>query len=440
MTNIDPEKLALLLVAFVGVLLAGISFSRTIHQKLMIVLLLTGFFLYSGIATADSNTPPFLLFCYVVFSGSIVVGFGSGLMGFFSLGQAIGDYATPQISALSEGDLPKYVIAFYVLLHVSALLFPELRLHLLLSPPAPDMRLWFNGQLKIDRSVDFSLLHYVTTLSTPFYYVALFSLRRNVVKLIGTILFVDYVRYVDQSYIGRSDIFFDTTFVFIVMWTEHRAIRWILALCAVAAAPVVATGFYAYSMLRLGVGLENIDLTGAASRVIESEFTFLIRAGMPLIDSEQHVDLGRYFAWIATLPVPGFLKGGIDVARVNYEMSTIILGRGVSDPGFYVLLPGLLAESIYLFGETFFFVHAVFVGVAAAFFCRLCERAVGLNTLFIYVAILFFYNLNRGGIASLLPSVVNEFLVFYLFLGISIYRTKTSVWRALPSRYPGKET
>jgi hypothetical protein len=439
MTDIDPEKLALLLVAFASFLLVGVSLSKTTSQKLIIVLLLVGFFLYSGIATSDVTTPSFFLFCYVVFSACIILGFAVGLTGFARLGRAVGEFASPQISIISRSPTSNYLIAFFIILHISTLIFPDFRLHLLLSPPAPDMRLWFSGQLSVDRSADFSLLHYATTLFTPFYYVALFSLRRDPIKLISVLTLIDYLRYVDQSYIGRSEIFFDTTFVFIVLWTEHRSLRWLLTLGAVAVAPIAATGFYAYSMLRLGVGLENIDLTGAAYRLIESEFTFLIRAGMPLIDSAQHADLGRYLAWILTLPIPGFLKGGIDVARINYEMSTIVLGRGISDPNFYVLLPGLLAESIYLFGDTFFFLHAIFVGIAAAFFCRLCERVPCMSTLFTYVAILFFYNLNRGGISSLLPSVVNEFLVFYLFLGASIYRTKSSIWRALPSQHPGKE-
>jgi hypothetical protein len=439
MTDIDPEKLALLLLAFASFLLVGASLSKTTNQKLILLLLLSGFFLYSGIATADVNTPPFLLFCYIVFSACVIFGFAVGLTVFSSLGRAVEKYASPQISAISQGPVSQYFIAFFICLNISALLFPDFRLHLLISPPAPDMRLWFSGQLSIDRSVDFSLVHYITTLFTPFYYVALFSLRRKPLRLICVLALIDYLRYVDQSYIGRSEIFFDTTFVFIVLWTEHRSFRWLLTLGAVAVAPIAATGFYAYSMLRLGVSLENIELTGAAYRVIESEFTFLIRAGMPLIDSAQHADLGRYLAWILTLPIPGFLKGGIDVARVNYDMSTIVLGRGVSDPNFYVLLPGLLAESIYLFGDTFFFLHAIFIGMVAAFFCRLCERVPNMTTLFTYVAILFFYNLNRGGIASLLPSVVNEFLAFYLFLGVSIYRTKGSIWRALPSQYPGKE-
>ncbi|KQU99082.1 hypothetical protein [Devosia sp. Root105] len=436
MLNIDPEKFVVLLLTSAITTWLALTVTSNQAQRVMLLLVLAGFFLYSGLATTDVWVGAQYIVYYGIFSFSIVFGFWVGLGLFSSIGSAISEFAAPRVESLTSGRFPSYFILFFIALHLLNLVAPEFRLHLLVDPPVPNLRLWFSGRLEGSQSGGNSLLHYITTLSVPFFYLSLFYFRRNAVKLILIVGAITYIKYVDQAYIGRSELFFNAVFIFLVLWTEHRTIRWLLVVAAVCSAPVIVTGFYAYSLLRLGVDLASIDLTDAVARVLDSEFTFLIRAGIPLIDSAQHADLGRYFAWILTLPIPSLLKGGADVARVNYEMSAIVLGRGVSDPGFYVLLPGLLAESIYLFGNTFFFAHAIFVGTAAAFFCRLCERSSNMNTMFIYVVMLFFYSLNRGGISSLLPSVVNEFLLFYLFLGISIYRTKASLWRVLPSQYP----
>lgn len=439
MLNVDPEKLVALLLT--SALSVGLAFAVTSNQtqRLMLLLMLGGFFLYSGLGITDAWFGAQYLVYYTLFAFSIVFGFWLGLGLFAPIGRSVGEFSAKYIRSLTSGRLPVYCVIFFISLHVFKLVVPEFRLYLLIDPPIPNLRIWFSSRLDVIQDGNNSVLHYISTLSTPFFYVSLYHFRQKVWRLMLIIGIVMYAKYVDQGYIGRGELFFNAVFIFLVLWMEHRAIRSLLLIAAACSAPIIVTGFYAYSLLRLGVDFANIDLTDAVARVFETEFTFMIRSGLPLIDSAQHVDLGRYVAWILTLPIPGFLKGGIDVALVNYEMSTIILGRGVSDPGFYVTLPGLLAESIYLFGSTFFFMHALFIGVAAAFFCRLSERIPSMNTLLIYVAILFAYNLNRGGIASLLPSVVNEFLLFYLFLGISIYRTKASIWRAQPSQYSQKE-
>jgi len=63
-----------------------------------------------------------------------------------------------------------------------------------------------------------------------------------------------------------------------------------------------------------------------------------------------------------------------------------------------------------------FWLHGLFLGIMAAFFARVTERVPQFLFLYSYIVIQFSYVLNRGGIASLLPTIINEFLSFYLYL------------------------
>ena len=63
-------------------------------------------------------------------------------------------------------------------------------------------------------------------------------------------------------------------------------------------------------------------------------------------------------------------------------------------------------------------------------FARICERVPYFRILAIYVAVLFLHNLNRGGIASIMPELTNGFLAFYLFLFVIPSR----IWRRKPVR------
>ena len=155
--------------------------------------------------------------------------------------------------------------------------------------------------------------------------------------------------------------------------------------------------------------------------MLENEISFPRNVGVPIIESGARVDLAAYARWMLTLPIPKLLTGEIEGARVNYEISDLVLGLGRGARGWYIVLPGLVAESVSIFGRYFFWLHAVFIAFLAALVMRLMERTPQLLFLQAYVVVTFAYHVNRGGISGPLGILVNEFMLFYLFVFIMVF-------------------
>ena len=120
------------------------------------------------------------------------------------------------------------------------------------------------------------------------------------------------------------------------------------------------------------------------------------------------------------MPLPKLFVGPVEVARINYEVSEIVLGLPIGAYGWYVVLPGLVAESVYIFGRNLFWIHGMVLGLVAAFFVRLTERVPQFFFIYLHLVVMFGYALNRGGVSSLFPELLNKFLFFYLFLAALI--------------------
>jgi len=428
---LEFDYIKLFIIISSTILLVGIGYktSHTPHQRLLISLTLIGLFFYSGIATADKYVPVSFLFAYIVFAFSIISGFLVGKPLFIRVGRTVGNYIDQPLETLSKSYFPHAIISIYLLFHFLHLVTPDFRAHLLFNPPPPDIRSWFFAQFEPTQSALVKILGYLEILFLPFFYIALFAVKR--VLFIAVILaFPLYFQYVSHSYIGRYEILFNILFLALVIWYSKPNWRPVFLLTAIVLTPVLFYSAYAYTQVRLGASITDINLIDATKAVMHSEFSFLIVAGLPLLESGKHINMIEYVTWIFTLPIPGFLKAGLDVSLINYEISEIVLGRRVGDDNFYVVLSSPLAESFYIFGNFFFWLHGVFIGLLASFFVSILERSPKFRFLFYYVCLMFFFNLNRGGIASILPPLVNGFLVFFVYLLVVIFKRQLTQKRS----------
>ena len=150
--------------------------------------------------------------------------------------------------------------------------------------------------------------------------------------------------------------------------------------------------------------------------------SFTRDAGLILIESGKRVDLEKYFTWLFTLPIPKALIGQVDGARVNYEISEIVLGIERGAPGFYVILGGVVSESVYIFGEYLFWLHAVILGGASAVLIRILSSVKYFGFLTAWTVVFFSYKMPGAGIGATLPPLMNEYLLLYIFIFYAVYR------------------
>jgi hypothetical protein len=111
------------------------------------------------------------------------------------------------------------------------------------------------------------------------------------------------------------------------------------------------------------------------------------------------------------------MTGEINGARINYEISELLLNQDITAHGGYVRLTGLVTESIYIYGVKLHWIHAVFLGVLMALWCRVLETHREFLLLTMFSVILFSYLLCRGGISTLMPRLINGNLLLLVWLG-----------------------
>jgi hypothetical protein len=429
--EIDPTRAVEL--AFATILLAIFAFRIAVgtDQRLILLGLLGGFLVYSGIGTTYTDVPSYLMISYFIVSLAMMAGFALGKTVFARMGEIVSAKSVSLFDRIDTRVFAYSFIAAIIVIKLINLIYPEYKLDLLVRPPAPDIASWFNARFEVNETALEKIIRYFEILITPFVYVALYFFRRNLFSLVAVIFVIRYMEYVDVAYIARGTVVSDLLIITLITWQERKQWRPFLVIGALISLPVILYLLGQYSVVRMGGYYQGSGVFDGALNVLTEETSFLSQGGVQVIESGQRVNMPSYLIWMATLPIPDFLKGDLPVALVNYEIATLILGKQPGDPGFYVTLSSLLAESYYLFGPAFFWIHGLFCGFIAAMFARICERVPYFRILAIYVAVLFLHNLNRGGIASILPELTNGFLAFYLFLFVIPAR----VWR----RKPGAE-
>jgi hypothetical protein len=415
---VELDYLRLVLILSGTVLLGSVAWlaARGRVQRFILLGTLVGLTFYSGIgAAAPGVAPAFTAYFFFLFA-AIIVGFHLGRPLFLPVSERMGRRLGPSLGSMEPARLWYGVIGLYIVVSALPLLWPEWRLHELLAPPRPDLRYVFDLRFSGEPDTLTRLIANLQVVATPFFYLALYRLRHRLAWVAGVFVVLLYVSYVAAASISRGEVLRHLGFVILAAWFLRPRHRPGITAATLASLPLLVMVAYWYGRVRIGGAVEAITAGEALTALLSTEWGFPRDVGMPLIESGAGVDLGRYLLWIVTLPIPKLITGPIAGARINYEISEIVLGLPAGSAGWYVVLPGLVAESVYLFGPWLFWLHGLFIGLLAAFFARLAEQVPQFLFLFLYVAVMFAFVLNRGGIAGLLPPLVNGFLLFYVFL------------------------
>lgn len=391
-------------------------------QRFLWLGLISGVFIYNGVGAAYAEVPGNYLIYYFGFILALACSFFFFTATFAGLSRHSGRVLNQALSDIDRQRGWDIIIWAFLFLHFIPLLYPEFRLYEFFNPTPPDLKASFLKRFQVQEvNVFLKITDYVRTLMTPFFFIALYKHRRQIIKVVLVLLFLLYIQYVDKSYIDRSAVGMTALLIFISLWVIRPDYRKRLVVIGIALGPLVIAASYFYGIIRIGGGTHDFNFWQAVWEMIYQETGFPIRVGMPIIESGQRVDLSSYFRWILTLPIPKILTGDIAGARINYEISEVILGTSMGGRDWYVVLPGAVAESVYIYGRSFFWLHGVFIGFLGAVVVRLVERAPQLLFLQAHLVLLFFYVLNRAGIAALLPDIVNHFILFYGFIFFLVF-------------------
>lgn len=416
--------LTILIFVLLGSIIIGglaVLTVRGFWQRIMLIGILSGFLLYSGIGIAHLEVPNDYLIYYFGFLIAFSFAFLFFRVAFVGISIQSGRGLTRVFANVHNSPWWASIIWVYLLLHLVLLIYPEFRLHYLLAPPPLDLTtVWIAMFEPQEQNFLLKLIWYADILLTPFFYIALFRYRQHIWRAGLILALLLYIQYVAGGYISRSEIGMALAIILLVQWVNQPRSRPKLMLGVAVMTPLLLVAFYVHTVVRIGGIVEDLNPAHAIITVLESEIMFPRNVGIPIIEGGERVCLIDYAKWIIALPIPKVLTGEIG-ARINFEISEIVLGVGPGEIGWYVVLPGLMVESVYIYGNYFFWLHGVFIALLAAFVIRLLERTPQLLFFKAYVIVLFAFVLNRAGIGGLLPVVVNEFLLFYLYVFVVVF-------------------
>lgn len=410
-------QLDIFLIICMGTFLIGvITFTvvKGFWRRFLYAGLVTGIYIYNGVGAACIGIPPVYLSYYFFFILSVSIAFVFFTAISSGLSRRSGNVLKKKLINLEQDSRWTVIIGLYLFLHFIPLLYPNFRIYDFFKPNPPDLTKTFNMIFEV-QVVDpiLKITEYVRILLTPFFFIALYRFNRNIKKAALVLMLLLYIQYTTKSYIGRTAVGAFLLIIFISIWVHRKDYRVRLYIVGIVLTPFLLATFYFYTIIRIGGKVHDYNVSNAIYNLVYQETSFPLHVGIPVIESNRRADLESYFRWILTLPIPKLLKGEIKVSQINYEISELILGKSMGSNGWFVVLPGLVAESIYIYGKYFFWIHGIFIGFIGAMMIRMVERTPQLLFLQAYIIVLFFYNLNRGGISGFLPTIVNHFLLFY---------------------------
>jgi hypothetical protein len=385
---------------------------KDFNSKLFFGLFLLAFFTYSGLGGSLKEIDKHYFSYYVIYTIFISIGlyFGKGRSENYVGNRLIDNKLTKLIDKYGTT-----IIVLFLILKLTTLIYPQFLLHRLFSPPAPDLRSVFAERFENQESTLLETIsYYLLSLLTPFFFLSLYKFRLKPWKLMLLIFIVPYIDYCRVGYIGRGDMlqyfFVILTSIYLFKPNWRKLIIGFLIIFL----PTLIIFMVNYTQIRIG-GTASVDNTFIAlEQLIYSESNYPLWFSTIYHEPFDLNNLITYVKWFLTLPIPGFLKG--DIGLRGDEIAGLLLGIESGQRGFYIVLPGLVGESVFYFGKYFFWIHSLLVGLLGGYTFRILYKYHQMNILLFYSTFVLTYFINRGGTGSGFPLILKVLLVFYIII------------------------
>jgi hypothetical protein len=308
------------------------------------------------------------------------------------------------------------IIIVYILLSVIPLAQSG-NIGRLINPPSVDLR-------SLMESKDFSqnqisnILNSIRVFFYPLFLLSLYRYVKQPIKLIAIFMFTCYIDYCQSAYIGRGTMLLYFAFLVLYIYIVFPKTRKTVIVVSLILIPTIVTFFESYLSIRLGGRADKLSFGDSLTALIGGETYYynyfdVLTGGAPY--------LINYLIWLITLPLPGFLKP-IDLNfNFNALFTLQVLGQGSLSDITSISLPGLVNESIFIFGKYLFFVHAIiFAFIISVFYDSLKGNKKNLFPLIYTMFTLSMYT-PRGGTSGPYSGAVKILFVFFLFY---LFRSK----------------
>ncbi len=401
--------------------------------RFLFFIFFAGFVFYSGIGYGFNNGVAgnyhfyFVVFVYVYCLSFVVF---NQFVNFRSVDFA---YIDERMSGLLSSKLFFYgVIIIYNGSFIIELSYPEFNLFKLVSPPSPDLLASFGRRFDKAESVPIiiSLVKYVRILIYPFYLIILISLVKRLPRFTILLFAPIYMQYCLEAYVSRNVILLALVFSFLSVWKFRPEKRKPLIISAALIIPVFLLASLVYQSARTKSNVYDAS-SGVlqAAEVLISIETSLPTVSAQILDRNKQTDLGAHILWATTLPIPKFGLINVTDGLPAYEMSEMITGEKRGSPRFWIPLSGYLTENVYVYGKKLFWLPAILVAFFLSVMGNFLKGSKYFYGVALFIGLAVAFKLNRAGIQSALPDLINSNLLIYAFMLMLAVKFRIS-WRS----------
>lgn len=417
----DVDKLIFIIAVTIIIFLFSFKF-KTIQGAFYFGLFIVLYLLYNGIGGALLDAPNEYLGFYFIFTIAISVGCLIGVKQYHPVNEQKVIEWKEYFNLINEKYYKQIIVTYFVLLFIG-LVYPENKLMNLLNPPTPDVI----GQLLerydgVEKTTALtSIIQLLKLFVYPFFLITLYKFRKKVVILAVLVVLPAYITYAQDEYIGRGSMLECIIMFAFIVYLENKRLRMLIIASIIIFVPTLVVFFVDYSVVRVG-GDELIGNFGDAYDMLLWQECHYPERFDELLAIRNHPTT-NYIIWLFTLPFPGFFRGGID-ANFNAIFSEEMIGINRGDRGFFIMLPGLVGESVFVFGEKLYWLNGLLTGLLMGYLFKFFKKYPQAIGLFTVIAIDFAYTFCRGGMTSGL-TFIGKSIVWFFIISIIFMKNRT---------------
>lgn len=384
---------------------------RIIEKKILYLFIAFFYFLFCGFTS-------FLFECgdYIIYYS--VYTFALGITLYYSRNLSFKiDFIKSADFAYFIERYAKYYLVLYFAYQFFGLVYPENKLLNLIILQAPQ------AQDALEKSLDHTIGDSIGYLNTILFYVALSAYIKRPWKVIFLMFFNMYLGYASSSYISRGGIARLLVVIFLFLYINNPQKRKLIIALAIVSSFFSVIFFIGYMYLRMGGEFVVVDFSFAFQKIAEIELSFA--ANFEEVIRFGNDELGRYLWWFISLPLPGFLKFGTADIAINQEYTENIVGLSSLGDDFYIMLPGLAIEGVYMFGSLYI-LHAVLYGLVVNLFYNTLFKSHVFYVYCIYSIINIPFVSVRAGTQAFY-STTNKLIIIVLIICFILFKTQRKV-------------
>lgn len=377
-------------------------------QRTILTLLNISIYVYSGIGTCYKEVNNIYILYFLIFIASVDI---SIVLSFRHSRKHSTEITTiDYIYKRSPKLLMMLSILMYIMIIIN-LIFPEVIIHKLWQPDLFTLMGFFERTEDI-RNNNISYLTNIMKINLlPFFFMYLYYLKQEK-KSIKVILLVTLWIYMDFTvigYIGRYQMIIYSILLFLIYFEKNGSVKkrfWIIAgVIFLLTIPLLL----AYESIRLGVLVNNNSTYIEKFKILAQKESNYPQYYSFLSTLKIEGIIIQYFTWFFTLFIPKRIIP-INQIVINDLFTFYISGLTRGMRGFCIYLPSILGEAILIYGDYFFWIHGLFIGITIGFLYNVFSKSKSLLFWNYYLAVNIL-TIGRGGTQGFFSTIISSMLL-----------------------------